>query len=169
MSLSVDLYGTAYGNFATESLEQVRRDTYGEDFGQSSWVTGPEYRRFFPLLQLAPPHPVLGVRRGSGRPRPLLARASAPRGPRGGRPAAGRPLAGRAGLDDKVPLRRADAREPLPFPDQAFDALVCMDAMCHLPDRGRLLGEWRRVLRPGGRLLYTDPVVVTGLVSNEEL
>jgi SAM-dependent methyltransferase len=53
--------------------------------------------------------------------------------------------------------------------DGAFDAIVCMDAMCHLPDRGRLLGEWRRVLRPGGRLLYTDPVVVTGLVSNEEL
>ena len=42
MSQSVDLYGTAYGNFATEVLEQVRRDTYGEDFGQSSWVTGDE-------------------------------------------------------------------------------------------------------------------------------
>ena len=40
MSLSVDLYGTAYGNFATDALAQVRRDTYGEDFGQSSWVTG---------------------------------------------------------------------------------------------------------------------------------
>ena len=34
MSLSVGLYGTAYGNFAAEVLVQVRRDTYGEDFGQ---------------------------------------------------------------------------------------------------------------------------------------
>jgi SAM-dependent methyltransferase len=82
---------------------------------------------------------------------------------------AGRTLARRAGLDAKVHFRRADVREPLPFPDGAFSALVCLDAMCHLPERGRLLGEWRRALRPGGRMLYTDPVVVTGPVSNEEL
>src|SRR6516164_6548850 len=81
---------------------------------------------------------------------------------------AGLTLARRAGLDDQVHFRRADVREPLPFPDEAFSAIVCMDAMCHLPDRGRLLGEWLRVLRPGGRMLYTDPVVVTGLVSGEE-
>src|SRR5262249_3566903 len=82
---------------------------------------------------------------------------------------AGLTLARQAGLEDKVHFRRADAREPLPFPDGAFDAVVCMDAMCHLPDRGRLLGECRPVLRPRRRLLYTDPVGVTGLVSNEEL
>ena len=82
---------------------------------------------------------------------------------------AGLTLARQAGLEDRVRFRRADAREPLPFPDQAFDVIVCMDAICHLPDRPRLLGEWRRVLRPGGRMLYTDPVVVTGPVSNEEL
>src|SRR5262249_50080085 len=74
-----------------------------------------------------------------------------------------------AGLDDQVHFRRADVREPLPFPDEAFSVIVCMDAMCHLPDRRRLFGEWRRVLRSGGRMLYTDPVVVTGPVSNEEL
>jgi hypothetical protein len=32
-----------------------------------------------------------------------------------------------------------------------------------------VLKEFKRVLNPGGRLLYTDPVVVTGAVTNEEL
>jgi SAM-dependent methyltransferase len=82
---------------------------------------------------------------------------------------AGLTLARQAGLEDRVQFRRADVKEPLPFPDQSFDVIVCMDAICHMPDRPRLLGEWHRVLRPGGRLLYTDPVVVTGPVSNEEL
>jgi len=31
------------------------------------------------------------------------------------------------------------------------------------------LKEWHRVLKPGGKALFTDPVVITGLVSNEEL
>ena len=81
---------------------------------------------------------------------------------------AGLALAREAGVQDKVHFRHADVREPLPFSDQEFDALVCMDVMCHLPDRSQLFDEWRRVLRPGGRVLYTDPVVVTGLVSKEE-
>ena len=173
MSQSVDLYGTAYGNFAAQALEQVRRETYGEDFGQSSWVTGDEYRRFFRLLQLTAADHVLDVGCGSGGPAVFLAREI-------GCPVtgvdvneaglqAGLTLARQAGLEVRIGFRRADVRDPLPFPDGAFDAIVCMDAMCHMPDRGRLLGEWRRVLRPGGRMLYTDPVVVTGLVSNGEL
>ncbi len=169
----VDLYGTAYGNFATDVLGQVRRDTYGEDFGQSSWVTGPEYRRFFRLLELDAVEHILDVGCGSGGPALFLAREIGCRvtgvdlSDAGIR--AGRALARQTGLEEKVHFRRADVREPLPFPDGAFDAIVCMDAMCHLPQRGCRLGEWRRVLRPGGRLLYTDPVVVTGPVSNAEL
>jgi SAM-dependent methyltransferase len=169
----VDLYGTAYGNFATDVLGQVRRDTYGEDFGQSSWVTGPEYRRFCRLLGLAAAEHVLDVGCGSGGPALFLARAIGCRvtgvDVNEAGIQAGRALTVQAGLDGEVRFRRADVREPLPFTDGMFDAIVCMDAMCHLPGRGRLLGEWRRVLRPGGRLLYTDPVVVTGPVSNEEL
>src|SRR5262245_27369527 len=173
MSSSVDLYGTAYGNFATQALEQVRRETYGEDFGQSSWVTGPEYRRFFDLLGLAAADHVLDVGCGSGGPALFLARERGCRvtgvdvNEAGIR--AGLTSAREAGLENKVQFRRADVAEPLPFADETFNVIVCMDAMCHLPDRRRLLGEWRRVLRPGGRMLYTDPVVVTGLVTNGEL
>jgi SAM-dependent methyltransferase len=172
MSQSVDLYGTAYGNFATHVLEQVRRETYGEDFGQSSWVTGQEYRRFFRLLGLTATDHVLDLGCGSGGPALFLAREI-------GCPVtgvdinetgirAGLALAREAGVQDRVHFRHADVHEPLPFSDQAFDALVCMDVMCHLSDRRRLFDKWRRVLRPGGRVLYTDPVVVTGLVSKEE-
>ena len=44
-----------------------------------------------------------------------------------------------------------------------------MDVLCHLACRQQLFEDWRRVLQPGGRVLFTDPVVVTGLVSKEEL
>jgi SAM-dependent methyltransferase len=173
MSSSVDLYGTAYGNFAAEALEQVRRETYGEDFGQSSWVTGHEYRRFFRLLELAAADHVLDVGCGSGGPAVFLAREIGCRvtgvDVNEAGIQAGLALIRQAGLEGQVGFRRADTRDPLPFPNRTFDAIVCMDAMCHLPDRGRLLAEWRRVLRPRGRMLYTDPVVVTGLVSNAEL
>ncbi|WP_165231245.1 SAM-dependent methyltransferase [Aquisphaera insulae] len=173
MPPTVDLYGTAYGNFAEDVLTQVRRDTYGEDFGQSSWVTGIEYRRFFQLLKLAAADHVLDVGCGSGGPALFLAREAGCRvtgvDVNQAGIQAGLTLARQAGLEDRVHFRRADVREPLPFPDRSFDAIVCMDAMCHLPDRGRILGEWCRVLRPGGRMLYTDPVVMTGLVTNEEL
>lgn len=172
MPPTVDLYGTVYGNFATDALQQVRRDTYGEDFGQSSWVTGDEYRRFFRLLGLSTTDRVLDVGSGSGGPALFLAHEIGcsvvgvdinEAGIQGGLS-----LVRQAGLQDQVDFRCADIRSGLPFDDATFDAIVSMDVMCHLVDRRSVLSEWRRVLRPGGRMLYTDPVVVTGLVTKEE-
>src|SRR6185436_7935854 len=59
--------------------------------------------------------------------------------------------------------------QPLPFADASFDAIMCIDAINHLPDRPRVLADWARLLRPGGRLLFTDPTVVTGEISNQEI
>ena len=64
---------------------------------------------------------------------------------------------------------RADASRPLPFVDGAFDAISCIDALNHLPGRPAVFADWARLLAPGGRLLFTDPVTVTGLVGAEEL
>jgi SAM-dependent methyltransferase len=169
---TADLYGAAYGNFATDVWKQIRCETYGEDFGQSSWVTGAEYRRFIGLLDLAARDQVLDVGCGSGGPALFLSRETGcsvigidlnEAGVQ-----TGLSLAREAQLGQRVGFRLADVREPLPFDTATFDALVCLDVMCHLPARGRLFSEWRRVLRPGGRFLYTDPVVVTGLVTKEE-
>jgi len=51
-----------------------------------------------------------------------------------------------------VDLHRMDAAA-LEFRDGYFDALTCAFGLCLLPDRAAALREWRRVLRPGGRLL----------------
>jgi SAM-dependent methyltransferase len=78
-------------------------------------------------------------------------------------------LAAAAGVGGRVQFRQADATAALPFPAGTFDALVCIDSMNHFPDRAAVLREWQRVLRPGGRALFTDPVVITGPVTNDEL
>ena len=172
MSPSVDLYGNAYGNFAARVFEQVRRETYDEDFGQSSWVTGGELRRFIHLLELTVSDNVLDIGCGSGGPALFLARTLGCRVTGVDVNAAGIDiglvLARQVGLQDQVQFRRSDLREPLPFADQVFDVVVCLDVLCHLPERRRLFDEWYRVLRPGGRMLCTDPVVVSGLVSGDE-
>jgi SAM-dependent methyltransferase len=73
------------------------------------------------------------------------------------------------GLSTRARFQRADATQELPFPGETFDALTCIDAVNHLAGRPHVFAEWRRVVRRGGRVLFTDPVVVTGLVTYEEL
>lgn len=46
MSARVDLYDSAYANYASEVYREVRMQTYGEDFGQTSWATTEESREF---------------------------------------------------------------------------------------------------------------------------
>jgi SAM-dependent methyltransferase len=48
-------------------------------------------------------------------------------------------------------FRAADAQF-LPFADGEFDAVIADHMLYHVPDRKKALGEFRRVLRPGGRL-----------------
>jgi SAM-dependent methyltransferase len=64
---------------------------------------------------------------------------------------------------------QSDASQPLPFPDASFDAILCLDALNHLPGRVGVFADWARLLVPGGRLLVTDPVTITGLVASREL
>ena len=72
-------------------------------------------------------------------------------------------------LDSLVQFQVADGSKSLPFDDQSFDSLICVDSINHLPDRPGVLREWHRVLKQGGRLLFTDPITVTGILSNVEI
>lgn len=56
-----------------------------------------------------------------------------------------------------VDLYAGDAQR-LPFDDEAFDTVVCALALCTIPDPATAIGEMKRVLVPGGRLLLLDHI-----------
>jgi len=58
-------------------------------------------------------------------------------------------------LGPDVPLYVADLAEPLPFADEAFDDVVASLVLHYLEDWAGPLGELRRVLKPGGRLILS--------------
>lgn len=173
MPNEVDLYDGHYGHLDADPLVAVRRETYDEDLGQASWITLAEAREFLRALELAPGLSALEVACGSGG---VLCRMALETGascvgvdinPEGIEAATRR--AHTLGLASRVSFQLADAGRSLPFPDESFDTVFCNDSINHLPGRLEVLRDWFRVLRPGGRVLFTDPIVVTGQLTNEEI
>ncbi|HKU61833.1 MAG TPA: class I SAM-dependent methyltransferase [Gemmatimonadales bacterium] len=170
---SVDLYNNVYGDFGSDAEHAVRREAYGEDLGQSSWLTADEWLGFADLLGIDPESEVLEVGSGSGGPAVYLALTRGCRvtgvdiNEHGVRNA--RALAQSRGVDGRTRFEAIDAREPLPFAAGRFDAIVSNDAMCHIAGRAAVLRDWHRLLKPGGRALFTDALVVTGPITHEEI
>jgi ubiquinone/menaquinone biosynthesis C-methylase UbiE len=48
--------------------------------------------------------------------------------------------------------------EQLPLEDSSFDPVAMTLVLCTAPDPGAVLREVKRVLRPGGRLLFLEHV-----------
>ena len=170
---SVNLYDNVYADFASSAEAAVRQETYGEDLGQTSWLTAREWLEFADQLGVGAESEVLEVGSGSGGPAVYLHLARGCRvtgvdiNEHGVRNA--RALADARGVADRVQFQAADASGPLPFPEGRFDVVVSNDAICHMRERVAVLRDWHRVLRPGGRALFTDAMVLTGIVSHEEL
>lgn len=170
---TVSHYDANYDNFAANLYEEIRRETHDEDIGQNGWLSAKEQDDFISWLELGPDSRLLDVACGSGGPALRIARITGcavhgvdlhEQGI-----AHARSLAEAQGLSERARFDQADASQPLPFPAESFDAITCIDAVNHLPNRPRVLADWVGLLKPRGRLLFTDPIVVTGILTNEEI
>jgi SAM-dependent methyltransferase len=173
MPEKVDLYNTSYGNDEVEIYAEVRRETYGQDLGQTSWASLEEFAEIPRLLAINVSSSVLEIGCGAGgcalhfggtigcRVTGIDVNAHGIR--------AAEHAARAQQLADRVRFIEHDGSTRLPFSDETFDAAYSNDAFCHIPHRPGLLRECRRVLKPGGRLLFSDALVVNGALTNEEI
>jgi len=54
-------YDANYGNFATALYEEIRREAFGEDIGQNSWLTADEQDEYLGWLGLTAGKALLDV------------------------------------------------------------------------------------------------------------
>ena len=63
----------------------------------------------------------------------------------------------KARLEDKIEVVDGSF-EDIPFENNSFDLIWSQDAMLHSGRREQVLNEAARVLKPGGRMVFTDPM-----------
>tara|TARA_Y100000588_G_scaffold48652_1_gene45822 strand:- start:3284 stop:4135 length:852 start_codon:yes stop_codon:yes gene_type:complete len=64
-------------------------------------------------------------------------------------------LTERTKLQDRVLFHHANALQT-GLADETFDVIVSQEAFCHIPNKKALITECARLLKPGGRIVYTD-------------
>ena len=141
-------------DWSAHLYERIKRYNPGDE----QWFLGLPLAR---ALELIPAPLVLDVATGTGRlPRALL------RQPAFDGRVIGLDLSRRmlrqavrrtAQFADRLTFLWQDARQ-LPFDDDTFDGVTCLEALEFTPDPRAVLAELVRVLRPGGVLLVTNRV-----------
>ena len=71
-----------------------------------------------------------------------------------------------ANVSDKVSFAFADYHH-LPGPSGAYDCWWCQEALLYATDRMQVFSEARRVVKPGGRIVFSDLTLSNSLPRNE--
>ena len=74
-------------------------------------------------------------------------------------------LTERTKLQDRVLFHHANALQT-GLADETFDVIVSQEAFCHIPNKKTLIAECVRLLKPGGRIVYTD-ILARNSMTNE--
>ncbi len=71
------------------------------------------------------------------------------------------------GFSDSIEVKLGDATD-IPYEDAKFDGVWGEDAWCYVEDKEKLIKESARVLKPGGKIAFTDWLIAPSGMSDED-
>lgn len=146
------------------AMRRAELQVIGCDYGATSFTTREQADQLARRLDLGPGDVLLDIGSGAGWPGLYLSLTTGCRAILTDLSHEGVQVAMRRirheGLD--TPAITTSAQR-LPFPDLVFDVVTHSDVLCCLPEKHAALGESRRVLKPGGRLMFFVIELVDGL------
>ena len=170
--MSAGSYDRFYRDFDSPLMQQIRREAYGHDIGQHSWVTKHDLETDIAQLQLTSASRVLDLGCGPGGALAFIVGLAGCNGTGIDVSAPAITVARRRcsalGLGTRLSFQQTDLNESIPFPNATFEVAISLDVILHLRNRTTLFRDTRRILIPKGKFLFTDAAVLTGLVSADE-
>jgi ubiquinone/menaquinone biosynthesis C-methylase UbiE len=159
-------FDATYAAGQSPVMRAVERSVCGCDYGATSWTTVNEAQRIGDVLALAPGLRLLEIGGGSGWPALYLAKTSGCDVFLIDLPIGGLRIAAQRAIADDLTgafwVAVADGGN-LPFSASAFDAVSHSDVLCCLPRKRAVLTECRRVIRSGGRMVFSVISVASNL------
>jgi len=167
-----DRFDQIYQRNQTPVLQSVERCVFGCDYGATSWANRDEADELAGLMELGPGVRLLDVGAGSGWPGLYLARQTGCDIALVDVPFSGLRIAAERAAKDNLAgdcWVAAGDGVSLPFADTSFDVIGHSDVLCCLVEKRAVLESCRRVIRPGGRMVFSVIFVVDGLSPEDHL
>jgi SAM-dependent methyltransferase len=159
-----------YSRAQSPVILSIERSVCGCDYGATSWTTRDEAERISVLLGLRPGLRLLDLGAGSGWPALYVAKTIGCDVALVDLPLSGLRIAAQRAVTDRFSgscwVAVADAAG-LPFRDASFDALSHSDVLCCLREKRAVLQACRRVIRKGGRMVFSVISVAPGLSHDD--
>lgn len=156
----------AYARSKHSVMKAIEREVCGCDFGGNSWTSREQADEQIRMLGLDEGAELIDLGAGTGWPGLYMAKQTGCAVTLVDLPVIGLDMAQqraeKEGLSDRIFTRVADAAD-LPYPAASFDAISHSDLLCCLVRKLAVLEQCRRIIRPGGRMVFTVISITPGL------